>query len=89
MKYLTKTENNEENVFTKPSGYTSARSPRYIIYTSFAHDFTQRFLYSFAHDFPTQHFLYSFAPDFPVQFFFHQKIPAAIATGILIVQILY
>ena len=64
MKYLTKTENNEENVFTKPYGYTSARSPRYIIYTSFAH-------------------------DFPVQFFFHQKIPAAIATGILIVQILY
>ena len=45
MKYLTKTKNNEENVFTKPSGYTSARSPRYIIYTSFAHDFTQRFLY--------------------------------------------
>ena len=45
MKYLTKTENSEENVFTKPSGYTSARSPRYIIYTSFAHDFTQRFLY--------------------------------------------
>ncbi len=64
MKYLTKTENSEENVFTKPSGYTSARSPRYIIYTSFAH-------------------------DFPAQFFFHQKIPAAIATGILIVQILY
>ena len=77
MKYLTKTKNNEENVFTKPSGYTSARSPRYIIYTSFAHDF------------PTQHFLYSFAHDFPAQFFFHQKIPAAIATGILIVQILY
>ena len=76
MKYLTKTKNNEENVFTKPSGYTSARSPRYIIYTSFAHDFTQHFLYSFAH-------------DFPAQFFFHQKIPAAIATGILIVQILY
>ena len=64
MKYLTKTENSEENVFTKPSGYTSAR-------------------------FPTQHFLYSFAHDFPVQCFFHQKIPAAIATGILIVQILY
>ena len=61
MKYLTKTKNNEENVFTKPSGYTSARSPRYIIYTSFAHDFTQRFLYSFARDFPPQHFLYSFA----------------------------
>lgn len=40
MKYLTKTENNEENVFTKPSGYTSAPSPRYIIYTSFAYDFT-------------------------------------------------
>ena len=77
MKYLTKTENNEENVFTKPSGYTSARSLRYIIYTSFAHDF------------PTQRFLYSFAHDFPVQCFFHQKIPAAIATGILIVQILY
>lgn len=77
MKYLTKTENSEENVFTKPSGYTSARSPRYIIYTSFARDF------------PTQHFLYSFAHDFPVQCFFHQKIPAAIATGILIVQILY
>lgn len=77
MKYLTKTENNEENVFTKPSGYTSARSPRYIIYTSFTHDF------------PTQHFLYSFAHDFPVQCFFHQKIPAASATGILIVQILY
>lgn len=77
MKYLTKTENNKENVFTKPSGYTSARSPRYIIYTSFARDF------------PTQHFLYSFAHDFPVQCFFHQKIPAAIATGILIVQILY
>lgn len=77
MKYLTKTENSEENVFTKPSGYTSARSLRYIIYTSFAHDF------------PTQHFLYSFAHDFPVQCFFHQKIPAAIATGILIVQILY
>ena len=49
MKYLTKTKNNEENVFTKPSGYTSARSPRYIIYTSFARDF------------PTQHFLHSFA----------------------------
>lgn len=77
MKYLSKTENNEENVFTKPSGFTSARSLRYIIYTSFAHDF------------PTQHFLYSFAHDFPVQCFFHQKIPAAIATGILIVQILY
>ncbi len=77
MKYLTKTENNEENVFTKPSGFTSARSLRYIIYTSFAHDF------------PTQHFLYSFAHDYPVQCFFHQKIPAAIATGILIVQILY
>lgn len=77
MKYLTKTENSEENVFTKPSGYTSARSPRYIIYTSFAHDF------------PTQHFLYSFAHVFSVQCFFHQKIPAAIATGILIVQILY
>ena len=75
MKYLTKTENSEENVFTKPSGYTSARSPRYIIYTSFAHDFTQCFLYSFAH-------------DFPVQCFFHQKIPAAIATGIPIIQIL-
>ena len=77
MKYLTKTKNSEENVFTKPSGYTSARSPRYIIYTSFTRDF------------PTQHFLYSFAHDFPVQCFFHQKIPAAIATGILIVQILY
>ena len=77
MKYLTKTESNDETIFTKPSAFTSARSPRYIIYTSFAHDF------------PTQHFLYSFAPDFPVQFFFHQKIPAAIATGILIVQILY
>ena len=76
MKYLTKTENNDENVFTKPSGYTSARSLRYIIYTSFAHDF------------PTQHFLYSFAHDFPVQCFFHQKIPAAIATGIPIIQIL-
>ena len=77
MKYLTKTENNEENVFTKPSGYTSARSPRYIIYTSFTRDF------------PTQRFLYSFAHDSPVQCFFHQKTPAAIATGILIVQILY
>ena len=76
MKYLTKTESNDETIFTKPSGFTSARSLRYIIYTSFAHDFTQRFLYSFAH-------------DFPVQCFFHQKIPAAIATGILIVQILY
>jgi hypothetical protein len=64
MKYLTKTESNDETIFTKPSGFTSARSPRYIIYTSFAH-------------------------DFPVQCFFHQKIPAAIATGILIVQILY
>ena len=77
MKYLTKTESNDETFFTKPSGFTSARSLRYIIYTSFAHDF------------PTQHFLYSFAHDFPVQCFFHQKIPAAIATGILIVQILY
>lgn len=57
MKYLTKTENSEENVFTKPSGYTSARSPRYIIYTSFTRDF------------PTQHFLYSFAHVFSVQFF--------------------
>jgi len=64
MKYLTKTESNDETFFTKPSGFTSARSLRYIIYTSFAH-------------------------DFPVQCFFHQKIPAAIATGILIVQILY
>jgi len=47
------------------------------------------FYTSFARDFPTQHFLYSFAHDFPAQFFFHQKIPAAIATGTLIVQILY
>lgn len=77
MKYLTKTENNEENVFTKPSGYTSARSPRYIIYTSFADDF------------PTQHFLHSFAMISRHSFSSIKKIPAAIATGILIVQILY
>ena len=63
MKYHTKTENSEENVFTKPSGYTSARSPRYIIYTSFTRDFpTQRFLYSFAHVFSVQFFLPSKNP---------------------------
>ncbi len=63
MKYLTKTESNDETIFTKPSGFTSARSLRYIIYTSFAHDF------------PTQHFLYSFAHVFSVQFFLPSKNP--------------
>ena len=43
MKYLTKNRTLQRDNFTKPSGFTSARSPRNVFYTNFILYFPMQF----------------------------------------------